>query len=316
MISTETLRRLARQGERFHELANELPDFLDSSRLPSYLVGDTIVFEKYRRLSEAAVWLVPPHSDWLDVNVSLVQAARSSAMHRLFLLPQPAALRHPKCHALREFINLHLHLHLWHGVVCGIKFVDPRSNPGINVDDLHFVHTGTAGVYFDFPGWTGDRETARCRHEGVGVADREARLRSAMPGNELIWLWYDEENYTATRRLSSTRWAAVRDYFYELHDRAPLCRYCGAPASELDHVQSVKSGAAQTLPNFQWLCLGCNRRKGSATIDAGFRVPGIVDERLRSDFLTRVFREPPPWLGTVSRPANVRDIRRRVPYLG
>lgn len=44
-----------------------------------------------------------------------------------------------------------------------------------------------------------------------------------------------------------------------------ICRYCGAPATEVDHVLPRAQGGLTMLPNLAASCRPCNRSKGDRT---------------------------------------------------
>lgn len=95
---------------------------------------------------------------------------------------------------------------------------------------------------------------------------------------------YDEpgnERLSAAKRGYGRSWRALRAAF--LSDN-PLC-VCGAPATEVDHVISLRRGGSNHHSNLQALCKPCHARK-TVEIDGGFGNPKNRSELGR--------RRPPP----------------------
>jgi 5-methylcytosine-specific restriction endonuclease McrA len=62
------------------------------------------------------------------------------------------------------------------------------------------------------------------------------------------------------RKLRGRPWRRRREEVFAAKGRT--CVYCGNPATEVDHVLSVKIGGADTIENLVPSCQKCNRRKG------------------------------------------------------
>ena len=62
------------------------------------------------------------------------------------------------------------------------------------------------------------------------------------------------------RKLRGRPWRRMRERVFELKGRT--CVYCGNPADEVDHIEPVKTGGADTIENLVPSCQSCNRRKG------------------------------------------------------
>ena len=73
------------------------------------------------------------------------------------------------------------------------------------------------------------------------------------------------ENQRQRKRKAAeqgNRWSRIRA-FIRLRDHG-LCRYCGKPGYEVDHVvPHSKRGDAEAFDNLVWSCGPCNRFKGS-----------------------------------------------------
>lgn len=72
----------------------------------------------------------------------------------------------------------------------------------------------------------------------------------------------EEENFVAS----------PADLFAILREQQALCAACGKDLepddSELDHITPRADGGSDKKNNLQWLCLGCNRAKGSMNMQA------------------------------------------------
>ena len=70
----------------------------------------------------------------------------------------------------------------------------------------------------------------------------------AMPG---------DERPSAAKRGYGRAWRAIRETFLEEH---PRCA-CGAPATEVDHVISLRRGGTNAPANLRAMCKPCHARK-------------------------------------------------------
>lgn len=73
-----------------------------------------------------------------------------------------------------------------------------------------------------------------------------------------------EERPSAARRGYGRAWRAIRAAFLRDH---PLCA-CGAPATEADHIVSLRRGGSNSRANLQALCKPCHTRKTVAVDQA------------------------------------------------
>jgi hypothetical protein len=271
---------------------------------------DTITFELFRNLQDAGIWFKGLHREWLKENLEFVQKTSSSVMYRVLVFPYPYAISPYHRKALREFIVLNLHVHLWHGVVCGIKFLDPQKYaPDFIAQELSFSLFPRARSLLDFPGYYLSESVPVNTVEGSDFDRRIRRIQDLMlgDGSHLLWLFYDQEHY-APERLEGWHWKQLRRLFLELtrNDTCPECRE--RPATALDHIGPVASAKfPQILPNFQLLCKPCNSSKGSYVLPRPlerryYRLPDHLDTYEMKTILESV----PPWLGKVRRPERNR----------
>lgn len=71
----------------------------------------------------------------------------------------------------------------------------------------------------------------------------------------------DEEAYA---RLIKERWPIPLRVRRQVFRRdGGLCRYCGAPGEEIDHIVPVALGGSNRLDNLVLSCHDCNSRKGA-----------------------------------------------------
>lgn len=76
---------------------------------------------------------------------------------------------------------------------------------------------------------------------------------------------------------NSRRWVRMRG---AIINREPLCRLCGRPAKEVDHLIPLRMGGADTAANLQPLCRTCHGRKTSGERAAAAAV-AVADDRRR-----------------------------------
>jgi hypothetical protein len=317
-IAADRYRVEAEKAERLSELERILPDYLFPRRKAAILVGDTLLFENYRCLSLAAGWFGGLRAAWLESNLELNNAASESVFHRIVLLPYPAVLANPfDRRALIELILLHLHLQLWHGIVCGVKFLNPRSVRHWTLDDLHFVSAPHAEKFFDFPGWTRGDTIMKQVLEGGKARASLARIRGSWlhaGQSRVLWLWYDEDHFRSAPRLAGSHWARIRRFFAELHRGCDTCPACHErKATDVDHRAPFAGGFFQTLPNFQFLCGPCNKAKSKTLVGPDpFKPPLCLPDEYRSARSQGILDSRPPWLGNVRRPRDVHSVLQRL----
>lgn len=68
---------------------------------------------------------------------------------------------------------------------------------------------------------------------------------------------------SAHRRGYDAAWRKLR---MQVLLAEPLCRKCGKPAEDVDHIKTIRSGGARLDPkNLQPLCHSCHARKSNTT---------------------------------------------------
>ncbi|MGZ4844413.1 MAG: hypothetical protein ACXVJ1_06855, partial [Candidatus Angelobacter sp.] len=131
------------------ELIRDIPNHFDTRKPATVLGAEIALLENYKEPDNCLQWLAPQLQIYLEANEEFNVVTRSSVVYRRVLLPTPEALSNPvHRRKLREIILLHLHVHLWFGVVCGISFVDPRR---VSVDEiaksLNFLVLPESGIF-------------------------------------------------------------------------------------------------------------------------------------------------------------------------
>ena len=84
----------------------------------------------------------------------------------------------------------------------------------------------------------------------------------AAPGSSYCeqhaWRRKERGRKSAARRGYDRRWQRLRRYVLASE---PLCRMCGAPATEVDHIVPKRLGGTDHPDNLQALCKRCHARK-------------------------------------------------------
>ncbi len=102
------------------------------------------------------------------------------------------------------------------------------------------------------------------------VAIGGSRRRPNRPQGTTSLSRTDEGREGGRPSLSSRGYGtAWRNTFAAILADEPNCRWCGAPATTVDHIKPLLGGGADSRPNLQSLCRGCHARK--TIIDVGRR---------------------------------------------
>lgn len=96
-------------------------------------------------------------------------------------------------------------------------------------------------------------------------------------GNVISWqIANPEQRRAGNRNFMARRRAAIGDDHVSAADQAALlaqpCAYCGAPATELDHIVPLRPRAGEpagrhVLANLAQACRDCNRSKSNLPLD-------------------------------------------------
>jgi hypothetical protein len=308
--------RVAARASALAELEREITGHLERSAVFSILVADTVIAENYADPSACLTWLSASHRSWLRSNEHFNRQVERRVFYRYILLPYPSLIdNRQKRQRLRELILLHLHLQLWYGIICGVVFLDPRHTEIRQVlRDLNFVAIPSHRVFLDTPAFYGQEQlsTAILAGDRADQAFKQVtRLLTPKDRAEPIWLHYDEHNFSATR-LRGWRWDTLRMFFGQLFGPQLFCTSCNQPMGsfELDHIAPIAGGFPQTIVNFRPLCRRCNREKGGLLGEDPFRLRVLLPTEVETRDLEGIFRNPPPWLGTLQTPTSIRDLTR------
>jgi hypothetical protein len=308
--------RVAAHAAALANLERQLTGRLDRSNQFAILVADTAIAENYSKPRECLAWLAASHRSWLRINAAFNEQVGRLAFYRYVLLPSPGLVRNlARRQALIDVILLHLHLQLWHGIICGVVFLDPRRAGVAKVlRDLNFVSIPSQHFFIDTPQFY---QGSNIESSTVDRSNADRRLaqvwQTLFAGGKgaPIWLHYDEANYSG-RRLHGWRWEAFRYFFRRLYGpmlrcSLPLCGRLVGPF-ELDHIAPVSKRFHQTLINFRPLCVRCNREKGDMVHEDPFQIKLLLPEELRTRELDDIQRQPPDWLGKVRPPQSASEI--------
>jgi 5-methylcytosine-specific restriction endonuclease McrA len=287
------------------EMERTIAPHIERSPLFSVVVADTAVAENYTDPARCLAWLTASHRSWLRSNAEFNRRAERLIFFRHILLPYPSVLRNwQKKQLLIDIILLHVHLHLWHGVICGVVFFDPRSAVLANViEDLNFIAIPSHHVFLDTPAFYRGESVQTTLLAAQQADQRLASINRLLVGNGRgvpIWLHYDEATFSR-KRLEGWRWEALRAFFRQLYGPRLVCIGCRHEIGryELDHIAPISSGYPQTIVNFRPLCRACNRKKGALIGEDPFQTRILLPPEIRTRELDDIQRLPPPWLGTL-----------------
>jgi hypothetical protein len=303
----------AAQTEVLESIHHSLLNHLSNEKGLAVCCVDTVLYELHDEPRFHYAWATGALEHWLGRNQNLILELSKSVLHRFIILPTYSSIRDPFLRS--NFLNVvifNLHIHLWHGVVACVIFLDPRKhNPkelskrlNITSVPLHKTIFGSADFY-------GSNNLDVFQEQGPVARDHFNQLYSVIKESEYtpIWLWYDESNYSQ-RRLTGAKWETLRSFFYHFEIYPFVCPICKQKGPfTLDHVLPIADGHYQTLLNFMGICKKCNsfKRDRYPRFDP-YGFPQFIPEKYRSEALRKILTEPPPWLGTVSRPSDKRSL--------
>jgi len=305
---------IAAQAQALAELAEDVPNYLHTGHITSVLACDTVIFEDYSQPTKCFAWLTAALKSWLGANEGFNRLVGTGTVFRYVILPFPSALGRSwaKRRLLIEIILLHIHLQLWHGVICGVVFLDPRK---VSIDgvrsQLSFLAIPDAGILYNLPGFH-DSDNIRASVQTGSSADQLMRGLErwiTVGGRRPIWLYYDETNFSKSR-LRGWRWESLRDFFGSLYGPLPVCIGCHQQirSFSLDHIAPVSKGHFQTLLNFRPLCRRCNSSKRDLNAEDPFAIRMLLPEELRTRDLDDLIRLSPPWLGRTKMPITSSEV--------
>lgn len=310
-------RKIGLQAEVLARFEREVPNYIEKSDVFAVLVADTVIAENYNDPSMCLAWLAAAHREWLRTNDDFNRMAEQLIFYRYILLPYPSLIRNWHLRQLLiDMILLHLHLQLWHGIICGVVFLDPhKSKIKTVLGDLNFLAIPSHHIFFDTPAFYRGEDLKTTILSGDRANITYKRMTSALSsgGRAPLWLHYDESNFS-TQRLSGWRWSALRQFFRRLYGRNLICIGCNKHMGSfaLDHIAPISQGYHQTIINFRPLCKRCNSEKGDVIREDPFKVKLLLPVELQTRELEDIQRLPPPWLGKLRSPQSLRGLTRRV----
>jgi hypothetical protein len=305
-------RAVAQQAEVLANFEEDVPNYLDRSASVALVAADTVVFENYRDPQLCLAWLNAALRGWLRANERFNDMSKRSVLYRYVVLPYPGLLKNwYKRATLVETVLLHLHLQLWHGVICGVIFADPRRVTIAEVTKaLNFLAIPAHDLIYDVPSFYGSDSLRTSILSGSTGTSRIDEIRQFVSKNgKLLWLHYDEANFGGPR-LDGWRWDTLRAFFRQLYGPNLSCSGCSRMIGSfaLDHIAPVSKKYFQTLINFQPLCKSCNSAKKDLEGEDPYRPKIFLPEELSTPTLNDIFRHRPPWLGTLQRPGSQSEL--------
>ena len=309
-------RRDALEAELMASYERELLNHIDISRPAIVLSSDTTIAEMYDDPWSCLVWFRGAHQYWLKKNFEFIEKAKNQIYYRYIFVPHPCFQKNlQKRRILVELIQLHLHLHLWHGVVTGVVFVDPRRNniKGL-IRDLNFVSVPRHQLFFESRDFFREQDIIFNKLFDNIATKKYTSIISSIAQQKLspIWLYYNETNFSRDR-ITGWRWQTLREFFSKLYGPKISCYYCSRENTEtfaLDHIAPISHGYYQTLLNFRPLCKSCNSGKGAIIGDNPYKLRLLFPQDLDTVELNRILSEPPSWLGNIVSPTSRREIER------
>lgn len=278
---------------------------------------DTLLYELYHNTDFYYFWVTALFQHWLKRNEQIILEQKAPRFFRYMFVPTVDAVRGDWLR--RQWPNvvaLNLHMNLWYGVIVCVVFVNPRKYPpakyaqrlNMSYIPIHRMCFGT----FDF--YTGSCPDLSIEEDSKSTDHaRDVRDLIRHAPCQPIWLWYDEDNFSG-KRLSKSRWDALRDLFVSLCPKPFVCPICSKRRDRdfaLDHIWPIADGHPQTLMNLMGICGSCNRNKGDRYGRGNpFDCPAFVPAGYCSEELKSILKDRPPWLGKVARPSGVREIQR------
>ena len=305
----EKSRREAVQASVLYEISQTVANVLNTQT--SLITVDSILFERFHDLSSAFLWHQGVHRDWINANLRFALAATTSVVFRFIVVPYPYAIRNSyKRQLLKETIIEHVHFHLWHGVTCGVLFLDPNIVSRETVTDITFLSIPHARIFFDTPNYH-EADTRGGKFSDRRYDLHNQRIHEWLSQRTLkpIWLFYEDAHYSY-KRLRGWHWSQLRRFFVELNrnERCPgpgCATQLDNTSVALDHIGPISETFPQTIRNFQLLCRKCNERKGRIVPVDPFVQRVHFPDLLNSEALKLILRHEPSWLGTIRRPSRI-----------
>ena len=114
----------------------------------------------------------------------------------------------------------------------------------------------------------GRRGAPSCRADRTagGMTKKPPVFRSMRLGKPYVRP--EAKRASASKRGYGRRWQATRSAYLEEN---PVCVECTAPATEVDHIRSLRRGGSNEWSNLQALCKKCHARK-TVKVDGALRL--------------------------------------------
>jgi len=271
------LRASAAQAEALSLLQHKIPQYLERGRLVSVLATDTALLQYYDDPKNCKAWLTVALREWLRTNDQFNRDVGATVFYRYMVVALPSVLKNwAKQRALIELILLNVHLQMWHGVVCGVVFLNPEKvDVRQVVRDLNFTAIPSAGLIYDLPSFYQSERIDVTQKTGTHAKSHMAKAWQWLfqNGEQPIWLHYDEANFYGPK-LSGWRWIQLRRFFMALYGHNTICIGCLKRVTDfsLDHIAPFSGRYFQTIINFRPLCGVCNSAKGTFQAEDPFNL--------------------------------------------
>ena len=300
----------------YEQIESELQNSLEAKR--GILSFDTVFLEPKRK-NPWEHWIVGEQFKWLNRNAAFTTQMEQHHWCRVLALPRlPFISDYEERKRRIRSIMMYVHLHLWHGVIAGVVFVDPlRPDTGrFDIADLNFVSVPRAQQMFYIPKYYRSVDPVCTLLDANSSTDylRQVVADFRFTRRSVTWLWYDQWNFSS-ERLPPYRWNSLRLFFSELYKNNLVCEYCCEPFTlqnfDLDHIMARSLGYPQTIMNLRPIHSGCNRRKqDKLPADSPFNIPGFVEGPHCTPQLISAFErnESPNWLKVVGDTIGERKI--------
>lgn len=310
-------RRDAEIAELMAEHERKILDRLEYTRPSAILFSETTIAEMYDAPDKCLLWFHGAHREWLKRNSELMSKVEHQTFYRLIFIPYPSILGNlPARKALIELIIFHVHFQLWHGIVVGAVFVDPRKPDIMSMlKKLNFISMPQNSLFLDYPDFYQSEHASGNIIKDTKAFQAHQKKSDILRGLRLepIWLHYDERNYSKIR-LSGWRWQSLRKFCSLLYGPKIKCAYCGniAEPFSLDHIAPISEEYYQTINNFRPLCKICNSQKGAKIGKNPYVMSMILPDYIYTKDLDYILMHRPSWLGEISYLKNRSSIRKEL----
>jgi len=280
----------------------------------SIVCFDSALYKTHLTEEHYYAWTTLSMDLWLKRNQQILLDVKRSIIYRCIFVPTFESVDPGKRQLLKDVISFNFHLHMWHGIILCVIFLDPKQFPPSLIskkfDVTSIPNQNVVILAKDFY----ESDTLNISQMNDKLAhDRlnEMRLLIKQSGTKPILLWYDEDNFSPNR-MRGARWEMFRRLYLRMEAGSFVCTRClkrkVLSEFELDHILPIADGHKQTIVNLQGICKSCNCSKGAGYEKYNpFCIPAYVPPYLRNESLLGALTKDPEWLGKISRPRNMEE---------